>query len=38
MIPGLKARWAATEAFEISDRTTPTELEMVRALAAKYVR
>ncbi|PHY10606.1 MAG: hypothetical protein CK533_09050 [Acidobacterium sp.] len=36
MIPGLKARWAATEAFEISDRTTPTELEMVRALAAKY--
>jgi len=36
MIPGLKARWAAIEAFEISDRTTPTELEMVRALAAKF--
>lgn len=36
MIPELRARWAATEAFEISDRTTPSELEMVRALAAKY--
>ena len=36
MIPELRARWAATEAFEISDRTTPTELEMVRALAAKF--
>ena len=39
MIPELRARWAATEAFEISDRTTPTELEMVRALVAGiYVR
>ncbi len=36
MIPELRARWAATEAFEISDRTTPSELDMVRALAAKY--
>ncbi len=36
MIPELKARWAATEAFEISDRTTPTELDLVRTLAAKY--
>lgn len=36
MIPELRARWAATEAFEISDRTTPTELDMVRTLAAKY--
>lgn len=36
MIPELRARWAATEAFEISDRTTPSELEMVRALAAKF--
>jgi beta-N-acetylhexosaminidase len=36
MIPELKARWAATESFEISDRTTPAELEMVRAMAAKY--
>ena len=36
MIPELRARWSATEAFEVSDRTTPTELEMVRALAAKF--
>jgi beta-N-acetylhexosaminidase len=36
MIPELRARWAATEAFEISDRTTATELDMVRTLAAKY--
>lgn len=36
MIPELRARWAATESFEISDRTTPSELDMVRALAAKY--
>ena len=36
LIPELRARWAATESFEISDRTTPSELDMVRALAAKY--
>ena len=36
MIPELRARWAATEAFEISDRTTPSELDMVRTLAAKF--
>ena len=36
MIPELKSRWPATESFEISDRTTPAELDMVRALAAKY--
>jgi len=36
MIPELRARWAATEAFEISDRTTPSELDMVRAMAAKF--
>lgn len=36
MIPELRARWAATESFEISDRTTPSELDMVRTLAAKY--
>lgn len=36
MIPELRARWAATEAFEISDRTTASELDMVRALAAKF--
>ena len=36
MIPELKSRWPATESFEISDRTTPAELDLVRALAAKY--
>ncbi|MSO35903.1 MAG: hypothetical protein EXQ54_05670 [Acidobacteria bacterium] len=36
MIPELRARWAATESFEISDRTTPSELDLVRTLAAKY--
>ncbi len=36
MIPELKSRWPATESFEISDRTTPAELDMIRTLAAKY--
>ena len=36
IIPELRARWAATESFEISDRTTPSELDLVRTLAAKY--
>ena len=36
MIPELKKRWTATEAFEISDHTTLTELEMVRAMASRY--
>jgi len=36
LIPELRGRWAATESFEISDRTTPSELDMVRTLAAKY--
>ena len=36
MIPELRARWAATESFELSDRTTPSELDMVRTIAAKY--
>ena len=36
MIPALRARWPATESFEISDRTTPDELDLVRAMAAKY--
>lgn len=35
VIPELKARWPATEAVEVSDRTTPNELDLVRALAAK---
>ena len=36
MIPELRARWTATESFEISDRTTPSELDLVRTLAAKF--
>ena len=36
MIPELKSRWPATDSFEISDRTTPAEFDLVRALAAKY--
>ena len=36
MIPELRSRWPATESFEVSDRTTPSELDMVRTLAAKY--
>ena len=36
MIPELRSRWPATESFEVSDRTTPAELDMLRALAAKY--
>ncbi|MDH5247340.1 MAG: hypothetical protein OEW98_12850, partial [Betaproteobacteria bacterium] len=30
-----KQRWPATEAVEVSDRTGPNELDLVRALAAK---
>jgi len=36
VIPELKARWPNTEAVEISDRTTPAELELVRAMADNY--
>lgn len=36
LIPELRSRWPATEAFEISDRTTPSELDMVLTMAAKY--
>ena len=36
VIPELKKRWANTEAVEISDRTTPTELELVRAMLDNY--
>lgn len=35
VIPELKQRWPATEAVEVSDRTGPNELDLVRALAAK---
>jgi beta-N-acetylhexosaminidase len=36
VIPELKARWAATEAVEISDQTSPAEIELVRAMAGSY--
>ena len=36
VIPALKARWPNTEAVEISDRTTPSELDLVRAMADNY--
>jgi beta-glucosidase-like glycosyl hydrolase len=36
VIPELKKRWANTEAVEISDRTTPAELDLVRAMADSY--
>ena len=36
MIPELKARWPGTEAIEISDRTTPAELDLVREMADHY--
>ncbi|HEX4914711.1 MAG TPA: glycoside hydrolase family 3 protein, partial [Vicinamibacterales bacterium] len=36
VIPELKKRWANTEAVEISDRTTPDELELVRAMTDDY--
>jgi beta-glucosidase-like glycosyl hydrolase len=36
LIPELKKRWPATEAVEVSDRSTPNELDLVRAMASKY--
>jgi beta-N-acetylhexosaminidase len=36
VIPALKARWPNTEAVEISDRSTPSELDLVRAMADNY--
>ena len=36
MIPALKARWPSTVSVEISDRSTPNELELVRAMASRY--
>jgi beta-glucosidase-like glycosyl hydrolase len=36
IIPELKKRWMATDAVEVSDRSTPNELDLVRAMAAKY--
>ncbi len=36
VIPALKARWPNTESVEISDRSTPSELDLVRAMADHY--
>ncbi len=36
VIPELRKRWPRTEAVEISDRSTPGELELVRAMASRY--
>jgi beta-N-acetylhexosaminidase len=36
VIPALKARWPNTEAVEISDRATPSELDLVRSMADDY--
>lgn len=36
VIPALRARWANVEAVEISDRATPSELDLVRAMADNY--
>jgi beta-N-acetylhexosaminidase len=36
VIPELKQRWPATVGVEISDRTSPSEIELVRAMAAGY--
>ena len=36
IIPELRSRWPNTKAIEVSDRTTPAELELVRAMAENY--
>jgi beta-glucosidase-like glycosyl hydrolase len=36
MIPELKRRWPGTEAVEVSDRSSSNELDLVRAMAARY--
>jgi beta-N-acetylhexosaminidase len=35
VIPALKRRWPNTTALEISDKTTPSELDMVKVLATR---
>ena len=35
-IPELSQRWPNVTAVELSDRTTPDELELVRAMAPRY--
>jgi beta-N-acetylhexosaminidase len=36
IIPELRSRWPNLQAVEVSDRTTPAELELVRAMADSY--
>ncbi len=35
-IPELKRRWPAVTAIELSDRSTPSEIDLVRASASRY--
>ena len=35
-LPELRKRWPSVTAIELSDRTTPSEIELVRALAARH--
>jgi beta-N-acetylhexosaminidase len=35
-IPELRKRWANVTAVELSDRTSPSEIELVRAMASRY--
>ena len=35
MIPELKSRWPNLTAIEVTDRTTPSEYELIRALARR---
>jgi beta-N-acetylhexosaminidase len=34
--PELRRRWPGTTAIELSDRSTPSEIELVRAMAGRY--
>lgn len=36
VIPALKERWPNTDAVEVSDRSTPSELDLVRTMADNY--
>lgn len=36
LVPELRKRWPDVTAIELSDRTTPSELELVRAMAPRY--
>jgi len=36
LLPELRKRWGAVTAVELSDRSSPEELELVRAMAASY--